>query len=212
MSANNAIGIYGGSFDPVHYGHLRTALEVKEIFNLAQLRLLPCYQSPLKSTSYANSAQRLAMLQLAIADLPDVFCDSRELDRSGASYMVETLASLRAEFTDCPLLLFIGTDALNQLPRWHKWQQLFDFAHIIVMTRPGLPALPLNDFLAARQVTTAQPLTEERAGRLFFQAVTQLDISATAIREIIAQGRNPLFLLPNPVIAYINDHHLYKIL
>jgi nicotinate-nucleotide adenylyltransferase len=210
-SANNAIGVYGGSFDPVHCGHLRTALEVKEIFALEQLRLLPCYQSPLKSGTYASAIQRQALLQAAIHDVPGIICDSRELDRPGPSYMVDTLASLRAEFPLCPLLLFIGTDAFNQLPRWHKWQQLFDFAHIVVMTRPALHALPLNDFLAARQVMTAQPLTEALAGRLFFQAVTQLDISATAIRALIAQGRNPQFLLPETVMAYIRDHQLYKI-
>ncbi len=208
---NNVIGVYGGSFDPVHYGHLRTALEVKEIFGLDQLRLIPCYQSPLKENTRASADDRLAMLRLAVADLQGIICDSRELNREGYSYMVDTLASLRMEYSDCSLLLFIGTDAFNQLTRWHEWQRLFDYAHVIVITRPTVQPQILSDFLTERVTTTRTSLTEKPAGKLFFQTVTQLDISATVIRSLIGHHGNPRFLLPDSVIHYINANKLYTI-
>jgi nicotinate-nucleotide adenylyltransferase len=129
------IGIYGGTFDPVHYGHLRTAVEVKGIFALDTLRLIPCYQSPLKKGSQASPEQRLQMLQLAIMGEKGLLCDSRELDRAGRSYMVETLASLHNDFPNETLILFMGSDAFADIERWYQWQRLFDYAHIVVMTR-----------------------------------------------------------------------------
>ncbi len=211
-SARKMVGIYGGSFDPIHYGHLRTALEVQEIFGLEQLRLIPCYQSPLKQTPQATALQRVAMVQLAIKNQATLCCDAREIRREKPSYTVETLASLRSELPDCALLLFIGSDAFNQLPNWYCWQQLFDYAHIVVMTRPAVQNNALTDFFATRLVKTVESLKTENAGKLFFQPVTQLDISATAIRQLIAQNRNPQFLLPDTVLAYINKHNLYKII
>lgn len=204
------IGIYGGTFDPVHYGHLRTALEVKEIFALDELRLIPCYQSPLKNSSQASPAERLQMLQLAIANQPGLVCDSRELDRAGRSYMVDTLTSLRAELPDFPLVLFMGGDAFENLTDWHQWQKLFDYAHIVVMTRPNSEKPPLSEFLNHRLTAKMPDLEAEKSGRLFFQTVTQLDISATAIRALQAQKRSIRFLLPDNVIDYIERYKLYR--
>lgn len=204
------IGIYGGTFDPVHYGHLRTALEVKEIFELHELRLIPCHQSPLKNCSQATPSQRLEMLQLAIANEADFGCDSRELDRAGRSYMVDTLSSLRTELPDSPLILFMGGDAFAQLESWHQWQNLFDYAHIVVITRPNSETPPLSEFLKNRLTTHKSDLKTEKNGRLFFQAVTQLDISATTIRILQAQKRSIRFLLPDNVIDYIERYKLYQ--
>lgn len=205
------IGIYGGTFDPVHYGHLRTALEVKEIFALEELRLIPCYQSPLKNSSQASPAARLQMLQLAIKDQTGLVCDSRELDRKGPSYMIDTLMSLRVELPACPLLLFMGTDAFAHLSSWHQWQHLFDYAHIVVMTRPNSEKPALSDFLNNRLTSDVSLLKAEKAGKLFFQHVTQLDISATVIRALQAQQRSIRFLLPDNVIDYIEQHKLYNL-
>jgi nicotinate-nucleotide adenylyltransferase len=211
-SGNKLIGIYGGSFDPVHYGHLRTAVEVQELFSLDELRLMPCYQSPLKPETVTHAIDRVAMLQLAIENQAGFIVDSREINRQGASYMVDSLASLRMDFPDATLLLFIGMDAFNQLENWHCWQQLFDYAHIIVMTRPEIETKRMGYFLYTRLVRTLDELKTQPAGKLFFQSVTGLDISATKIRRLIAHKANLHFLLPDSVIHYINVHNLYRTL
>jgi nicotinate-nucleotide adenylyltransferase len=204
------IGIFGGTFDPVHYGHLRSALEVKEIFGLTEVRLIPSAQPPHREQPAATAPMRQRMLELSIQNQPGLMIDTRELNRHGASYMVDTLKSLRQEFKDEPLLLFIGSDAFNQLKTWHQWQHLFDYAHIVVMTRPGFKIKNLDEFFKDRLVGERSELAHTVAGKLYFQQVTQLDISATAIRNMIAEQQNPGFLLPDTVIAYIRQHRLYQ--
>lgn len=204
------IGIFGGTFDPVHYGHLRSALEVKEIFGLDEVRLIPSSQPPHRSQPHATANMRVQMLKLAIANQPGLIIDTREIDRAGFSYMVLTLESLRQEFPDKPLLLFIGSDAFNQLTSWYQWQRLFDFAHIVVLTRPGFAVLQLDEFFAVRQTSDREQLSQQLSGKLYCQPITQLDISATAIRKIFADRRSPAFLLPDAVIAYINQNKLYQ--
>ncbi|MBT3812876.1 MAG: nicotinate-nucleotide adenylyltransferase [Gammaproteobacteria bacterium] len=204
------IGIYGGTFNPVHYGHLRTALEVSEQFALDELRLLPCAQPPHRAEPEVNAAQRFQMLQLAIRDYPSLSCDTRELERSGPSYMVDTLATIRTEIAATPLLLFIGTDAFNALPCWHRWQALFDYAHIVVVTRPGFKSEELLDCYIDRQVDDRHSLKSCPSGKIYFQQVTQLDISASLIRKTIAEGKNSSFLLPESVIEYIQANGLYQ--
>lgn len=204
------IGIFGGTFDPIHYGHLRAAVEVSECLGLSELRLIPSATPPHRKQPAASAAMRVEMLQLALQNQPQLRIDLRELNRPGASYMVDTLKSLRLDYPDTALLLFIGTDAFNQLHQWHQWQQLFDYAHIVVMTRPSYHAQPLAAFFAERLARLAIELAEHHAGKLYFQPITQLDISATAIRNLIAQRQNPGFLLPDTVIAYIRQHQLYQ--
>lgn len=204
------IGIYGGTFNPVHYGHLRTALEVSEIFPLSELRLLPCAQPVHRAEPEVSALARLQMLQLAISAYPQFICDTRELERIGPSYMVDTLASVREELVaDEPLLLFIGTDAFNSLTSWHRWQSLFDFAHIVVITRPHFKQIPLIDFYKNKQVDDRRSLKSCSSGKIYFQSVTQLDISATYIRQMIAEKKSASFLLPEVVIEYIQANHLY---
>jgi nicotinate-nucleotide adenylyltransferase len=210
ISDPKMIGIFGGTFDPIHYGHLRSALEVKEIFGLTEVRLIPSAQPPHREQPAATALMRLQMLELAVKNQPGLIIDTRELNRSGVSYMVDTLKSLRKEFKDEPLLLFIGSDAFNHLKTWHQWQHLFDYAHIAVMTRPGFKIQNLDEFFKARLATGITELAHNLAGKLYFQQVTQLDISATAIRNMIMEQRNPGFLLPDTVIAYIRQHKLYQ--
>ena len=204
------IGIYGGTFNPVHYGHLRTALEVSEIFALNELRLLPCAQPAHRAEPEVSALARLHMLQLAIANYSYFSCDARELGREGPSYMVDTLASIRVEIADEPLLLFIGTDAFNSLTSWYRWQSLFDYAHIVVMTRPGFKPDTLLDFYANRQVDDRHSLKSCPSGKIYFQHVTQLDISASFIRQTIAEQKNVSFLLPESVIKYIQAVKIYR--
>jgi nicotinate-nucleotide adenylyltransferase len=204
------IGIFGGTFDPVHYGHLRSALEVKELFGLDEIRLIPCYQPPHRDQPKASATMRLQMLQQAINHEPGLVVDSRELDRAGPSYMVDTLKSLREEFSEQTLLLFIGSDAFENLTRWHCWQQLFAYAHLVVLTRPGYAIKSLDSFFNPRLANAKTELSKTPAGSIFFQPVTQLDISATAIRNMIALKQSPRFLLPDAVIEYIQQHQLYQ--
>ena len=210
ISDPKMIGIFGGTFDPIHYGHLRSALEVKEIFGLTEVRLIPSAQPPHREQPAATALMRLQMLELAVKNQPGLIIDTRELNRNGVSYMVDTLKSLRKEFKDEPLLLFVGSDAFNHLKTWYQWQQLFDYAHIVVMTRPGFNILNLDEFFKARLTNEITELAHNLEGKLYFQQVTQLDISATAIRDMIMEQRNPGFLLPDTIIAYIRQHKLYQ--
>ncbi len=203
------LGVFGGTFDPVHYGHLRSALEVNEFFALSKLLLIPSAQPPHRVEPAASATERLQMLELAVRDHPELTVDARELDHNGPSYMVNTLATLRLDYPQETLLLFIGCDAFKHLTSWHQWQRLFDFAHIVVMTRPGAVIEPIPDFFKLRCCQQLTELASTRAGKLYFQHVTPLDISATAIRQIITNQQNPGFLLPDMVLAYIKQHQLY---
>lgn len=203
------IGVYGGTFNPVHYGHLRTAMEVCEYFALDCLRLIPCRLPPHRQHPEVSAELRLRMLEIAVADTPEFVVDRRELDRDGPSYMVDTLHSLRADFADLPLVLFLGADAFAGLERWHRWQDLFEYAHLVVMTRPGYGMPALADFFQRRLTRDRVELRVQPAGLLLFQPVTALAISATEIRGLVAAGRNPKFLLPDSVIAFIRQHRLY---
>ncbi len=203
------IGLYGGTFDPVHYGHLRTAIEVKEIFSLQQIHLIPCHQPAHRAKPDCTAEMRCEMLQLAVKSHDGLIVDRREIERSGVSYMVDTLVSVRDDFPDQQLMLFIGSDAFNGLMKWYQWQRLFDYAHIVVMTRPGYTTPEVDGVLAECLVQSKDKLIEKQFGCLYFQQVTQLEISATAIRLCFKKGLNPAFLLPESVIEYINAHKIY---
>jgi nicotinate-nucleotide adenylyltransferase len=207
-------GIYGGTFDPIHFGHLRTALEVKEAVGLDEVRFVPCRIPPHRGIPGASPEQRLAMLRAALRDPePGFRIDTRELERPGPSYMVDTLASVRGEIGAEPLGLVVGLDAFCGLHRWHRWRELFDLAHVLVMRRPGPPPdLPdeLRALLQGRAADTADALRESPAGRVHFVSVTQLDISATRIRSAVAAGSNPRYLTPDAVLSLIHTLGLYR--
>jgi nicotinate-nucleotide adenylyltransferase len=206
------IGVFGGTFDPIHLGHLRPALEILEGVGLEEVRFIPCRVPPHRGEPHASPEQRWAMLHAAVWDQPGFCPDDRELRRDGPSYMVDTLASLRTERGETPLCLILGVDALLGLPTWHRWRELVELAHLIVMTRPGWVFQEqgeLGDFVAKRQIGHPADLRTRPAGRIVFQAVTPLDISATAIRGLIAKGRSPRYLLPDAVWREIQQQRLY---
>jgi len=214
------IGIYGGTFDPVHFGHLRAALEVYQGLGLREMRLIPCYQPPHREPPVADARARLTMLRSAVGDDTGGFkVDNREMRREGVSYMVDTLASLRDELGDEPLCLVLGADAFLQLHRWHRWEEIISLAHLIITHRPGWalaadapnldPALARlwRDCLA----NDVSELEAAPAGRILRFTITQLDISATHIRAMVARGESPRFLLPEKVWNLIRLQGLYHI-
>lgn len=207
------IGIFGGTFDPVHFGHLRAAVEARERLGLTRVRLLPAGNPPLRSLTFAPAHHRLKMLQLAIEGHDDLEVDAREIRREGPSYMVDTLAELRSEVGDTPLLLLIGQDAANGLDRWYRWQRLFELAQLVIMRRPDSRHVysgALFGEIQPRLVQRPEELRERPSGLVLPLEVTQLAISSTGIRRIIAGGQSPSFLLPDAVIDYIHRHGIYR--
>jgi len=207
-----AIGIFGGTFDPVHYGHLRAAVEAREKLGLPDMRLLPAGTPPHRSGTFASAEHRLAMLKLALSDNDGLQVDDREVRREGSSYMVDTLAEFRREYPHSPLLLMIGQDAANALDRWHDWQALFGLAHLVIMRRPesvSIYSSELEEQVHSRHTGQVEDLMTSIAGLVLPLEVTQLAISSTDIRRRISQQKSPRFLLPEAVIAYIRQHRLY---
>lgn len=207
------IGILGGTFDPVHFGHLRPALEVREALQLAELRLIPSNVPPHRPGPVASPTQRLAMLRAAVGDTPHFIIDERELERDGPSYTIDTLESLRHELGSISLCLLIGMDAFLGLPDWHRWQELIDHCHMVVMTRPGaeLPGSgELAGFVERHRALDAAVLAAKPAGHVLFQPVTRLEISATRIRQLLAAGGSVRFLLPDAARAIVKREGLYR--
>lgn len=198
------LAILGGTFDPVHLGHLRVAWEAAEVLD-AEVRLLPAHAPPHRPPPQASAAERVAMLCAALAGQSRLALDTREIERGGPSYMVDTLADLRREAGPSrPLVLLLGVDAFAGLPTWHRWRELFALAHLGVLTRPGAaPALPaeLEAEAAPRRVAAAAALRAAPAGRVLAIAVTALDISASRVRALLAAGREPRYLVPEALLA-----------
>lgn len=207
------LALLGGTFDPVHYAHLRCADEARVKLGLETLCLLPAGNPVHRRSPQASKSQRLKMLQLAIEEFPNLQVDSRELNRDGPSYMVDTLRELRHKFPRRPLLLLIGQDAANQLHGWHQWKDLFELAHIVIMTRPGkAPAYPseLAQQMEPRWLTDVRIMLKSEAGSVLALQVTAIDICATTIKTMIGLGRSPRTMLPEPVLDYIYQQGLYS--
>jgi nicotinate-nucleotide adenylyltransferase len=207
------VGILGGTFDPIHHGHLRLALELYEALDLKHVRLIPLATPPHRLALIAPARLRLAMLEAAIGNEPALLADDRELRRQGPSYTVDTLSDLRRELRDIPLCLLLGMDAFAALHTWYRWQQLIELTHIVVAPRSEahLPVTgAVMDLFERHKTTDLRDLQRMPAGRIVLQPIPLLDISASRIRALIARGRNPRYLLPEPVIALINQHNLYQ--
>lgn len=212
------IGLLGGTFDPIHFGHLRLAEELSEELNIEQVRLIPAGQPPHRGQPRASANQRLEMTHLAAAGNPHFHVDAREVEKAAPSYSVDTLAELRAELPqNTPLVLFMGGDAFLGLSSWHEWRRILALAHIAVAHRPGyslaswedtLPD-PLRTLLSTRRCEQATDIAEKPAGRIYLHAITQLDISASQIRHRALRGQSLRYLLPDSVIDYINENRLY---
>ncbi len=196
------LGLFGGTFDPIHYGHLRTAFELWQLLRLEQVRFLPTGNPPHRESSLAPSELRLSMVRAAIAGQSAFVVDDREMRRSGVSYTVDTLLDLRREYQDRSLCLLLGMDAFLGVPHWHRWREIFDLAHVVVAHRPGWKAPitgPLGEVMVDRGTGNIRDLHHSLAGRVFVHAVTQLEISSTDLRSLILGQRDLRYLVPDAV-------------
>ena len=211
------IGIFGGTFDPVHYGHIKPALSIKAALHLRQLRFIPNRLPPHRAEPWLSADQRLQLLHMALSGYPDVVIDERELERQGPSYMVDTLASLKQEFSDEPLCLIIGMDAFLGIASWYRWRSLFDYCHLVVINRPGFDASSIErgfdaadyDFLKQRLCSDTDALMAQDSGQILLQSVPQLEISSTMIRDNLADEELIAQWMPDQVYrklrGFIND-------
>lgn len=207
------IGIFGGTFDPIHIGHLRIALELKQQLHLDEMRLLPCHQPPHRNAPQATSAQRAEMLGIALQNCPDLQLDLRELERDKPSYTFDTLQDFRNEFGEAAsLVLCMGEDAFAGLSSWHRWQELIGLANIVVVARPGwtIPSTGDARELINRYQADPDCLRKNPAGAIVLQSVRLLPISATDIRAQISAGHPAQFLVPDGVWEYIKANQLYR--
>lgn len=207
------IALLGGTFNPIHIGHLRGAIELREMLGFARVVLVPAAMPPLKEAPDVGAVQRADMVELALAGVPGLEIDRRELERSGPSYTVDTLQAWRSEIgPDCSLTFILGMDSLAQLDRWHRWQQLTELANVAVMTRPGCD-LPDNAAVTAwfrRHQCDPKELRRRAFGGVARVEQTPLAVSSTAIRAARRQGKDARFLLPDAVMEYILTHDLYR--
>lgn len=213
---SDPIGILGGTFDPVHNGHLRLAEEACEKLGLEGVIWSPAGLTRHREQPQTEAHHRLAMVKLAIADNDAFRLDAHEAESSEPSFTVPLLERLRDDYGDTPLVLLLGADAFIGLPSWHRWEELFELAHIAVFTRPGhelsIDAMSplLGKHFASRATVDATRLAAAPSGAVLPALLTPLDISATRIREQLAHGGSPRYLLPDAVLDYIQTNHLYR--
>jgi len=206
------IGILGGTFDPIHLGHLSLAEEVYKQIDLQEIRFVPCYQSPLKGKPVASGEQRSEMIKLAIKDHAGFSVDNRELQRKRISYTVDTFKSLRREIEDVPLCLIMSMDAFSEFNLWYKWREIVQLAHLVVANRPDSKAITSDEIkklLNERQVSVTDRLNVESGGRIFLISIPANPISATEIRSLIKSGESAQHLLPKEVWEYICKNKIY---
>ncbi|MEX0738511.1 MAG: nicotinate-nucleotide adenylyltransferase [Pseudohongiella sp.] len=214
---NRRIGIMGGMFDPVHRGHLQVAATARMALELDHVRLVPCAVPNHRGQATATAEQRLAMLELALADFgePRLQTDDREFHRPGVSYMVDTLASFATQFPDATLVYIMGWDSFNTLPTWHKWRQLLDYCHLCAVSRPdvklaaGSMATDDADWLLSRQARDVSSLFEQGHGCLYLLDELAEPAASTDIRQALAAGEQTITDIPGVVMDYIRQHQLY---
>ncbi|CAM3961527.1 nicotinate-nucleotide adenylyltransferase [Aeromonas bestiarum] len=207
------IGLLGGTFDPIHIGHLRPAIEARDAIGLAEIRLIPNHIPPHRTNPFCSSEQRLAMVKLAAAENTGFVVDERELKRDTPSWTIDTLIELRQALPGTPLCFLMGMDSLLGLPSWHRWQELLDYAHLVVSVRPGWqPDYPgeVAELLARHHTTDATALHRRLAGHIWLADNQPIELSATRLRALLAAGEDPRYLLPPSVADYIRQQGLYQ--
>ncbi|MBT4520032.1 MAG: nicotinate-nucleotide adenylyltransferase [Halieaceae bacterium] len=209
-----AVGVFGGTFNPIHNGHLRSGLELIERLKLDQLRLMPSAIPPHRPTPACSAEHRAAMVELAVMGEERMVCDRRELQRPGRSYTIDSLEELRSEKgPDFSLCLVMGCDAVRDINSWHRWQKLLDYCHVIIIARPGwqLPlAGEVSAWLSDNLQLDGTVIQQSPHGGILVEELRPQVISSTEIRVMLAQGLSTKYLLPERVIDYIHNYNLYK--
>ena len=212
-ASNRHIGIMGGSFNPVHYGHLRVASEAKRRLALDAMCIMPAAQSPLKVQHAVSADHRLAMLNLALTEFPELQLDTRELDRKGPSFTVDSLHTLRQEMgSDATIYFIVGDDLMPTLNRWSRWQTLTDYAHLVVVNRPGeFVSIPTEVTAWWREREMPLPsLSSLPLGRVSRLECSLVDVSSSEIRQSLKSGERDTKMIPHAVMQYIRQHRLYE--
>ncbi|MBN1684944.1 MAG: nicotinate-nucleotide adenylyltransferase [Gammaproteobacteria bacterium] len=205
------VGILGGTFDPIHLGHIRIAQYVFNQFSLKEVRFIPCYDPPHRTPPIASPNARLEMVKIALRDYPYFVLDDREMKRRGKSYMIDTLRSLRTDFPDAPFCSILGYDAFIKLHTWHQWELLKNYTHFVVLNRPNTQLkLPpeMQEFIKHHQTIQWEDLNRNLAGKIYFLTIPDIPISATEIRKQLAKGLKPIGL-DNRIYYYIMKHKIY---
>lgn len=215
------LGLLGGTFDPIHLGHLRLAEEARDALQLSAIRFIPAGDPPHRRAPVSSALHRLELVRLAVADNPAFAVDDSEIRNAGKSYTVLTLERLRDTLGPTrPLVLILGADAFQGLPNWHRWTELIGLAHMAVANRPGTTAhrrrwpgalsAELARTLRERVSTDPGALREAPAGRVVPFDMTPLAVSASLVRELVGSGHSARYLLPDSVLDYIARHNLYR--
>lgn len=209
-----SVAIMGGTFDPIHNGHLRTAVDIVDRFHFSELRLVPCFQPVHKSHPSVTAMQRLDMVSLAVRHHPNLIVDDREIKRSGPSFSIDTLIELRHELgPDTSITMVVGMDSFISLPRWHQWQRILNYAHVLVVSRPGWHpefSIELQELVEKSRAQTTAELQSAPAGKIHMETLTALGISSSMIRSLCEHNKSIAYLLPESVHAYIDQHTLYQ--
>ncbi len=211
-----SVAVMGGTFNPIHNGHIQTALELQQRLQVDTLRLMPSARPPHREQPAQSDQQRIDMVELAIAAYPQLVIDCREFSRDGFSYTVDTLAVMRQELgDDCSLMFCAGMDSLVNLPAWSRWQSITDYAHLVIAARPGwsldqISHSALQQWLAQRTVSSVEALHQTPAGKVMMVSLTPYDISSSAIRRGLQQGRDMADYVAPAVLQYIQQHRLYS--
>jgi len=208
------VGMFGGTFDPVHLGHLRSGVEISECLQLDRLHMIPAPQPPLRGQPQVSAQDRLALLEAGVKDTPGLIADGRELRRQGPSYSTLTLAELREEYGGTArLVMMLGQDAFLRLADWHQPEQLFALAHVVVVARPGYQpnrSAALKELIGLREVDSVASMMKAPKGKLLALTLpTPMGISATDIRQRLAEHRSVRYLLPEAVEEQIHARQLY---
>ncbi len=212
MSENKArIGVLGGSFDPIHFGHIKPCLKIAEQYQLDAIRLIPCKVSPFKEGVFTSAQHRWNMVSMIAANSDLFVADARELERDSPSYTYETLLDLKSELpSDSKIFWIMGLDALIDFPRWYHSDDIMQLCHVLVLQRPGYQ-LPVNDpWLSSYISNDFEKLVNNDFGHIYITDVEMLDISSTQIRDLVVEGKQPKYLMPGGVWNYIKRHNLYQ--
>tara|TARA_B100000029_G_scaffold68114_1_gene60597 strand:+ start:337 stop:999 length:663 start_codon:yes stop_codon:yes gene_type:complete len=210
----NGIAVLGGTFDPVHHGHLESARAIRDVLSVEEVRLIPSFQPPHRNPPESSAEHRLAMLRAAMVDLPNIAVDDREIRREGVSFTVDTLTSLRREVgLGVPIYFIMGMDAFCTLDEWYEWQEITELAHIVVLQRPGHEMQLSEDmvkWIKGRESANVEELQNNPGKRVCFLELEQISVSSTDIRRAFHCGEVPEAKLPRAVSSYIKSHDLYQ--